>query len=64
MEEIKDSTSWNQETRTDAQSFFLSLARFPFIFSLIVTMEVLGYMKALSVKLQGRYVEVVRAHRD
>ena len=34
FEEMKDSTFWNRETRIDAQSFFLSLSRFPFIFSL------------------------------
>lgn len=64
LEDIKDSTTWNQETRKDAGSFFLALCRFPFICSLVVTKEVLGFTKALSVKLQGRYVHVVRAHRD
>ena len=64
MLEMKDSTSWNRETRNDAQSFFLSLTRFPFIFSLVVTKEVLGYTKALSIKLQGRYVDVVKAFKD
>ena len=64
FEELKDSTGWNRETRNDAQSFFLSLSRFPFIFSLVVTKEVLGYTKALSIKLQGQYVDVVRAFKD
>ena len=64
FEELKDSTEYNRETRNDAQSFFLSLSRFPFIFSLVVTKEVLGYTKALSIKLQGRYVDVVRAFKD
>ena len=66
LEEIKDSTEseWNSETRKDAQSFFLALTRFPFLISLVVTKEVHGYTKALSVKLQGRYVDVVRAYRD
>ena len=44
-------------------SLFLSLSRFPFICAIVVTKEVLGY-KALSVKLQGRYVDVVRAFKD
>ena len=30
----------------------------------MVTKEVLGYTKALSTKLQGRYVDVVRAYND
>lgn len=29
-----------------------------------MTKEVLGYTKALSIKLQGRYVDVVRAFKD
>ena len=32
--------------------------------ALAVSQEVLAYTKGLSVKLQGRYVDVVRAHRD
>ena len=66
MEEIKDANcdEWNQETRKDAQSHFLTLARFSFIFALTVTKEVLGYTKALSVKLHGRYIDVVKAFRE
>ena len=66
LEEIKDANcnEWNQDTRTDAQSHFLALTRFPFIFALTVTKEVLGYTKALSVKLQARYVDVVKAFTE
>ena len=64
LEDIKDSTDWNRETKNDAQSYFLSLCRFSFIVSLVVTKEVLGYTKALSIKLQGRYVDVVKAFKD
>ena len=48
LEQIKDSTDWNHDTRRDAQSHFLALTTFPFIFSLVLTKEVLGYTKALS----------------
>ena len=61
---VRDSTDWNHDTRKYAQSHFLALTRFPFIFSIVVTKEVLGYTKALSIKLQGRYVDVVRAYND
>ena len=55
----KDSGSeWNRETRADAQSLFLALSRFPFIISLVITKDVLAFTKALSIKLQGRYVDV------
>ena len=66
LEDIKDSacSEWNHDTRKDAQSQFLALTRFPFIFSLVVTKEVLGYTKALSTKLQGRYIDVVRAYNE
>ena len=43
LENIKDSNEWNHDSRADAQSFFFSLTRFPFIFALIVTKDVLGY---------------------
>ena len=64
LEEIRDSTGWNQESRKDAQSHLLCLTRFSFIFSLVVTKEVLGFSKALSIKLQGRYVDIVKAYHD
>ena len=32
--------------------------------ALVVSQEILAYTKGLSVKLQGRYVDVVQAHRD
>lgn len=64
LEDIRDSSEWNHDSRTDAQSFFLALSRFPFIFTLVVTKEVLAYTQGLSVKLQGRYVDVVKAHRE
>ena len=63
LEDIKNAScdDWSQETRRDALSYFIALTQFPFIFALSVTKEVLGYTKALSVKLQGRYVDVVKA---
>ena len=66
LEEMKDSSAseWNNDTKKDAQSYFLALTRFPFLSALVVTKEILGYTKALSVKLQGRYVDVVRAYRE
>ena len=63
LEDIKNGScdDWSQETRRDALSYFIALTQFPFIFALSVTKELLGYTKALSVKLQGRYVDVVKA---
>ena len=58
------STEWNRETRSDAQSFFLSMSQFSFIITLVATQNVLSYTKGLSVKLQGPYVDIARAHRE
>ena len=53
---------WNRETRADAHYFLLSLSQFSFIFALVLTHKILSYTKGLSIKLQGRYVDVVRAY--
>lgn len=64
FEDIKNSApaDWNRETRSDAQALFLALTRFPFIISLVITKDVLVYTKALSVKLQGHYIDIVNAY--
>lgn len=66
MEELAHSkpADWNRETRSDAQSLLLSMSQFSFIVALVLTQKVLSYTKGLSIKLQGRYVDVVRAHRE
>ena len=57
-------TDWNRETRWDAQSFLLAISQFPFIVALVFAQNILGYTKGLSIKLQGWYVDIVRAHQD
>ena len=66
LEEIANSSpaDWNSETRSDAQSFFLTIFRFSFVVALVLTEKVLSYVKGLSVKLQSRYVDVIRAHKN
>lgn len=62
---IAHSTSdWNRETRADAQSLLLALSQFPFMVALVLSQKILAYTEGLSVKLQGRYVDVVRAYQD
>ena len=58
------SSNWNRETRSDAQSLLLAMSQFSFIVALVLTQKILAYTKGLSVKLQGRYSDVVRAHRE
>jgi len=60
LEEIANapSTDWNRETRADAQSFLLAVSQFSFVATLVVTQTILALTRGLSVKLQGRYVDV------
>ena len=62
LEEMKDSNDWNRDTRADAQSHFLTLSRFPFIIALMK--DVLAHTKALSTRLQGRYIDIVKAYKE
>ena len=55
---------WNRETRSDSHSLLLGISQFSFIFALVLAQKVLSYTKGLSVKLQGRYVDAVRAYCD
>ena len=65
LEAIARSTSdWNRETHTDAQSLLLALSQFPCMVVLVLSQKILAYTKGLSVKLQGQYVDVVRAYQD
>ena len=47
-----------------SQSLLLAMSQFSFMVALVLSQKILAYTKGLSVKLQGRYVDVVRAHRD
>ena len=58
LEVIKVSTNWNRQSRLDAQLLLLALTHYPFIVALVI------YTKALSVKLQGRYVDVASAYNQ
>ena len=66
LEEISrgSPSHWKRDTRHEAQSFLLALSQFSFIISLLLTQKILAYTKGISVKLQGRYVDVVKAHQD
>ena len=55
---------WNRQTRQDANSLLHSLSRFPMLVALMLTREVLLLTKGLSIKLQGTYVDIVRAHNE
>ena len=58
------SSQWNRTTRSDAHSLLLAMSQFSFCLALVATQNVLAYTKGLSVKLQGRYVDVACAYRE
>ena len=66
LEEIANSSpaEWNAETRSDAQSLFLTVFRFSFAVALVITQKILSYIKGLSVKLQVCYVDIVCTYRE
>ena len=55
---------WNRETRNDACLLLTSLLRFPLIVALMLTRAVLLMTEAPSIKLQGTYMDIVRAHEE
>ena len=61
---LSSNTEWNNDSRSDSQFLLLALSQFSFIVTLTATQNVLAYIKGLSVKLQGRYVDIARAHRE
>lgn len=66
LESISRSTlaEWNKDSIDDARSHLSSLSQFSFIVGLQATQAVFSYTKGLSVKLQGRYTDITRAHHE
>ena len=66
LENIANSSSaeWSRDSRNDAASYLLALSSFSFCFTLTLTQNLLAYTKGLSIKLQGRYSDVSRAHQE
>jgi len=58
-----DAQNWNQDTRKDANSMLLGITQFSFVITLVSTHHVMAYSKALCVGLQGRAIDIVRAHK-
>ena len=57
-----DAQKWNQDTRKDANSMLLGITQFSFVITLVSTHHVIAYSKALCVGLQGKAIDIVRAH--
>ena len=67
LEAISQSTSleWNRDSRSDAQFFCWHCHNFLSLWDCISHKQFWDTLtKGLSIKLQGKYVDVARAHRD
>ena len=66
LEAIANSSvrEWNRDSRADAQSLLLAISLFSFTVALRATSSVLSFTRALSVKLQGQYVDRAYAYRE
>ena len=52
-------TEWNRESRADAHSLLLAISQFAFIVALEAAHSVLSYTRALSIRLQGQYMDIL-----
>ena len=57
----QDSVSWNAESIKNASCLLVSVSKFDFLFSLVICANILGYIKGLSIKLQGRSLDIIEA---
>jgi len=67
LEEIVDPTvenAWNKETVSDARSHLRALTEFKFLTTLCITKNILAYTKGLSVQLQGKWQDIIRAYNN
>ena len=53
--------SWNAESIKNASCLLVSVSKFDFLFSLVICANILGYIKGLSIKLQGRSLDIIEA---
>ena len=65
LEEIVDRTAenaWNRENVSDARSHLRAPTKF--LTTLCITKNILAYTKGLSVKLQGKWQDIIRAYNN
>ena len=64
LEEITESSAaaWNQEMISSVQSHLRAMTEFRLLITHIDTKNVLAYNKGLSIKLQGGWQDIIRAH--
>lgn len=56
--------NWNRDTITNAQLYLRAMTEFRLIITLIITKNLLAYTKGLSIKLQGKLQDIVRAYSN
>ena len=55
---------WNHCSIVDAKSHLRALLEFTLIITLVITKNVLSYTRGLSVKLQGKWQDIIRAYES
>ena len=56
--------NWNRDTISNPQSYLRAMTEFRLIITLIITKNLLAYTKGLSIKLQGKWQDIVRAYSN
>ena len=62
LQEIRNSNDgWNAQSANDAMSLFIAITQFPFIAALITTRYIMAYVQPISVSLQSKTIDIVKA---
>ena len=69
LERIKDNVplhgaSWNVESRRTASGLFHYMKKFEFVVTLVICCEIMGYLSALTVSLQGPTLAIAEAYES
>ena len=69
LERIKDNVplhgaSWNVESQRTASGLFHYMKKFEFVVTLVICCEIMGYLSALTVSLQGPTLAIVEAYES
>ena len=62
LQEIRNrNDGWNAQSANDAMSLYIAITQFPFIAALITTRDIMAYVQPISVSLQSKTIDIVKA---
>ena len=64
LDHIRNDKSFNTESISKANGLFHASTQSDFIMSVIICKEILAYIRGLTIKLQGKLIELHQAHAD